>query len=165
MIEAKTELSSGDFRILLKKLLFNGSTAKKLICIAKNALLSSHVNSLPPCYTTLYHLSQVPERVLEDAFEDGTIHPGMSRKDAAALKPAKKTTARPATANASKITPFARYATGKLHSVLACAEQPNDENIKRMLAMLNCIIKNAEAKGLTRSDIVIAEGEPKGRCK
>jgi hypothetical protein len=70
-------------------------------------------------------------------------------------------------AGASKSAPFATYATDKLHAALRCAEQPepDQENIRIMAAALGCIIKKASAKGITRSDIVIAEGKPKIRKK
>ena len=90
LIEAKDELRSDAYSAMLKKLHFNVSTAKKLICIAKNATLGSHVNLLPPCWSTLYVLSQLKADILQAAFADGTIHPGMQRKDAAALKSPKR---------------------------------------------------------------------------
>lgn len=223
LIEAKAELPTDAYRAMLKKLLFNDSTVKKLVCIAKNTTLSasSHVNRLPPCWSTLYALSQVPESVLKDALADGRIHSGMSRRDATALKPVKKTATKPATAEPSMSTPadltidvwesfpkdqrralfdqlgreglcadmsptlladlrdhvvglavagaskssvFARYCTDKLQSALYCAGRP-EPDLKRVMALLNCIIKNAADKGIAGSDIVIAEGKPKGRRK
>ena len=182
------------------------------------------MNRLPPCWSTLYYLSQLSESVLKAAFDDGSIHPGMSRKDAIALKPTTTKTA-PASAaagtsaptnpapelsavwqttsreqrrvfldrlgreglcavmspalladlrdhvlnlnmaGASKSSAFPVYATDKFHSALACAEQPTPENLARMAAALVLIAKKAAAKGVTRSDIVIAEGKPKGRRK
>ena len=68
-------------------------------------------------------------------------------------------------AGASDSSVFALYCTDKLHSALACIEQPNDENVKRVMAMLGLIAKKAEAKGITRSDVVIAERKSKGRKK
>jgi hypothetical protein len=65
-------------------------------------------------------------------------------------------------AGASDSSRFSVYSTNLLHSALACAEQPDDENVKRVVAMLGLIIKKAEAKGIARSAIVIAEGK-KGR--
>ena len=66
-------------------------------------------------------------------------------------------------AGASKASVFATYATNKLHVAMRCAEQPkpDEESLRRMAAALNCIGKRAAAKGIARSDIVIAEGKPK----
>ncbi len=61
--------------------------------------------------------------------------------------------------NASETAPFAIYATGKLHTALRCAEEPNEENIKIMVAALGRIIKKAESKKIERGRIVIAEGK------
>jgi hypothetical protein len=44
------------------------------------------VNSLPPCYSTLYLLSQIDTKILLAALADGRVHPGMQRKDAVALR-------------------------------------------------------------------------------
>jgi hypothetical protein len=87
LIEAKDELARDAYSAMLTKLHFNTSTAKKLICIAKNTTLGSHVNLLPPCWSTLYELSQLKEDVLKAALDSGSVHPGMQRKDATALKP------------------------------------------------------------------------------
>jgi hypothetical protein len=85
--EAKEELDRDQFNSLLKfKLAFSESTAKKLLGIARNPILSSHVNSLPPCYSTLYLLSQIDTEILLAALADGRVHPGMQRKDAVALR-------------------------------------------------------------------------------
>ncbi len=72
-----------------------------------------------------------------------------------------------AIAGASSSTTFAVYATDKIHVALRCAEQPNpdEECIRHMAAALGCIIKKAAAKGVTRSNIVIAEGKPVKRRK
>ena len=65
-------------------------------------------------------------------------------------------------AGASKTTDFARYCTDKLHAALYCAAQM-EPDMQRIATLLGCIIKNAGAKGIARSDVVIAEGKPKGR--
>ena len=46
-----------------------------------------HVSALPPHWGTLYELNKVPVALLEQHIKDGTIHPGMERKDAVALNP------------------------------------------------------------------------------
>ena len=220
LIEAKAELQPDAYSAMLKKLRFDPSMVKKLICIAKTTTLSSHVNSLPPCYSTLYCLSQLPKDVLETAIADGSVHPGMMRKDASALRPAKEAATKSTTAKTSSSTnptelseawqtatpeqrralldqlgrdglcatmsgalmvdlrdhllniniagasissKFAVYATDKFHVALRCAEQPEpDEECRRhMAAALRLILKQANAKGISRSDVVIADGKPR----
>ena len=91
--EANAELPRDAFNAMVKsKLDFVPSVARKLIRIAANRTLCSPGNKLPPAWTILYQLSQLPEATLKAALADGRIHPGMSRKDAIALKPSKKTT-------------------------------------------------------------------------
>jgi hypothetical protein len=219
LVEAKAELANtNDYNAMLKQLDFNANTVKKLVCIGNDGILSSHVNSLPPCWSTLYCLTQLPQDVLKAAIADGRVHPRISRADAIALNPAKKTTAKSAatakpsaTTNspdlsmiwkiasaeqrrafldqlgraelcaamsdalkadlrdrilgvmATKPSDFATYATGKFLSALASSEKPTGENDKRMGALLKCIIRQAEAKGIARGDIIVAARKPKAR--
>jgi hypothetical protein len=60
---------------------------------------------------------------------------------------------------------FDRSATDMLHTAMRCAEQkdPNDEDYRKMAAALKKIDTKAAAKGLSRSDIIIARGKPKSR--
>jgi hypothetical protein len=225
--EANDELPRDAFNAMVKsKLDFVSSVARKLIRIAANQTLCSPGNKLPPAWTILYQLSQLPEDVLKAAIADGRVHPGMSRAEAAALNP-KKTAAKSAaaaavntavptnstdlnaawtaaspgqrqalldqlgreglcaamssalmvdfrdhlidligsqTAGAAKYSHFAIFATKKLTSAFCCAEQPEPDTT-RIVALLNCILKNAKAKGIALSDVVIAEGRAKGREK
>jgi hypothetical protein len=223
LAEAKDELSRDAFNAMVRsKLDFEASVGRKLMLVGTNSTLCAHGHKLPPCWTTLYQLSQLPEDVLKAALDDGTVHPGMQRKDAEALKPPKptktpaKSAAKPATdssglsavwqsasqeqrrafldelgreglcaamsgvlladlrdhvinpkiAGASRSSAFATYATDKLHVALRCAEQPepDEESIRHMAAALRLIIKKAAAGGVTRSDVVVAEGgKRKGR--
>ena len=74
------------FNVMVKsKLDFDDSVAR-LMHIASNETLCSHVNRLPPCWSTLYYVSQLSESALKAAFADGRIHPGLMRKDAIGLK-------------------------------------------------------------------------------
>jgi hypothetical protein len=83
--EAKEELD--DFEPFLKfKLDFDASVGRKLMCIAGNSVLCAHVHKLPPCWSTLYELSKLPDDILLLAIADGRISPKMQRKDASALR-------------------------------------------------------------------------------
>jgi len=98
LIEAKDELQRDAYKAMLKKLHFEASVAKKLICVAKKTILGAHVHLLPPCWSTLYELSQLKDDALNAALADGSIHPGMHRRDAVALrKPPRTTTSSPST--------------------------------------------------------------------
>jgi hypothetical protein len=226
LLDAKDELARDTFNVMIKsKLTFDSSVARKLMLIAGSEPLCApgHKLKLPPAWTILYELSKLEKKVLEAALADGRVRPGMSRKDAIALRAPKKTTTKATTAKpspstasaelniawwnsipaeqrqafldqlgreglcavmsgslladlrdhviglavagASRSTSFATYATDKLHVALRCAEQPepNDESVKTMAAALGCIAKKAAAKSIARSDVVIAEGRPKGR--
>jgi hypothetical protein len=86
ILAAKAELDRDVFDSLLKLRLDCGdSVARKLLRIADNEIICAHGHKLPPCWTTIYELTKVKADALKAAFADGTIHPGMERKDAAAL--------------------------------------------------------------------------------
>jgi hypothetical protein len=219
LIDAKAELQSDAFNAMVKnKLAFDRSVGAKLMLIAANQTLCAHGHKLPPCWTTLYELSKLPDEILKAKFTDNTINPGMQRADALRLKPKKVggsaeerdgeiDASSPTSSNlsfawdgasekgrrefldklgrdglcaamstglmadlrdhvinvtiagASKTAPFAVYATNMLHSALRCAEQPKTEDHKHMAAALGRLIKQAAAKGISRSDIVIAVGK------
>lgn len=56
---------------------FGLSSADKLMKIAEHPQLSdtAHVRYLPSALTTLYDLTKVPDKVLDNAFRDGLITP------------------------------------------------------------------------------------------
>jgi hypothetical protein len=64
---------------------FNRHTAHKLMQIAGDKRLTnvSQGKHLPPSWTTLYELTKLDDDTLERKLRDGTIHPGMRRKDVA----------------------------------------------------------------------------------
>jgi Protein of unknown function (DUF3102) len=91
--EAKKALKHGDFENMVETMLnFTPRTAQRLMAIAGHPVLSkaTHVSHLPPAWGTLAALARVDEKKLEAAIEKGTVHPGMERKDVAALLPAPK---------------------------------------------------------------------------
>jgi hypothetical protein len=93
LIDAKAELANDAFHALIKtKRAFDRTVGTKLMAIAANPILCAHVHSLPPCWSSMYELSQLDDKTLESRFADGTISPRMLRKDALALKPKKKST-------------------------------------------------------------------------
>src|SRR6516225_9475127 len=87
ILDAQAELDRGEFESLLKLRLDCGaSVARKLLRVAANPIICAHGHNLPPCWTTIYELTKVEGEVLKAALADGRIHPGMERKDAAALR-------------------------------------------------------------------------------
>ena len=114
LIEAKEELERDAYNALVNtKLVFDLSVAKKLIKIAENRTLGAHVHQLPPCWSTLYELSKLDDDFLKAKLADGTIHPGMQRRAAIALRKPEGTQqnaedrgaeAEPATNNSSAIS-------------------------------------------------------------
>jgi hypothetical protein len=90
--EAKQELGRAEFEAMAQlELPFEASVGRKLLRIAGCPLLCApgHISKLPPNWTLLYELTKADAVVLKAAFEDGRIHPKMSRKDALALRPKK----------------------------------------------------------------------------
>ena len=87
LLEAKAKLDRDVFESLVKRHLdFDPSVGRKLMAIAGNSVICAHGHKLPPCWTTIYELTKVKDDVLKAAFAVGTIHPGMERKDASALR-------------------------------------------------------------------------------
>jgi hypothetical protein len=64
-------------------------TAFRLMKVYDHALISNvaHGQHLPPSWRTLYELTKLPLPLVEEALEDGRIHPGLERKDVLALIP------------------------------------------------------------------------------
>jgi hypothetical protein len=93
LAQAKKDLPYGQFtKMVAEDMPFDERTAERFMAIAKNPVLAdpTHVSVLPPHWGTLYELNKVPVALLEQHIEDGTIHPGMERKDAVALNPKHK---------------------------------------------------------------------------
>jgi hypothetical protein len=90
LIQAKKDLKKhgGSFINLVEvKLGWNLDTAEKWMAIAGNPVLadSATLRNLPTSWTTLYALSRLPPKMLEQCIKDGTIHPQLTCKAAAAL--------------------------------------------------------------------------------
>jgi hypothetical protein len=86
--QAKNDLQHGEFIVMIESdLPFGRRTAHQLMAIADNPVISNgkHVSHLPASWGTLYQLTRLPEQILEEKIADGTINPGMERKDVADL--------------------------------------------------------------------------------
>jgi hypothetical protein len=85
---AKGAMDPADYKAMLEKdLHFDRATAVKLIAIAKDERICSHVNRLPPHFTALYELTKIEGNVFEAAIANEKIHPGMERKYVQKLLP------------------------------------------------------------------------------
>jgi hypothetical protein len=225
ILDAQSELDRDVFESLLKHLVCGASAGRKLLRIAKNSIICAHGHKLPPSWTTIYELTKLDDEILNTKLADGTIHPGMERKDATALRHpdgedegesgggSTETESPPpfealvkaweAASNsdhralfdrlgrtkvvaamsdelltdfhdhiigqkintASKSSSFAVNSTGRLHVMLRCAEQKDlsDEDRGKMIAAGRAMIRDAERRGITRSDILVAEGKAQKR--
>jgi hypothetical protein len=90
LIQAKKDLKKhgGSFINLVEvKLGWNLDTAEKWMAIAGNPVLSDSatLRNLPTSWTTLYALSRLPPKMLEQCIKDGTIHPQLTCKVATVL--------------------------------------------------------------------------------
>jgi hypothetical protein len=88
LIEARDDIDHGEFEAMIKEdLPFTPSTARRLMIIATNPVLSNraHAHVLPPAWTSLYELSKLNTDTLTALIEDGTINPKMERREAEAL--------------------------------------------------------------------------------
>ena len=86
--EAKENLGHGSFEAMVElRLPFKLRTAQMFMAIAKHPVLSEakHVSLLPPSWGTLYQITRLPLRLVEECIEDGRINPKTERKDIAAL--------------------------------------------------------------------------------
>jgi hypothetical protein len=81
--EAQEELDSETFKQL--KLPFGQRTKQRLVAIAGNVLLATHVSQLPPHWGTQYELTKIPDQRLRELFSADRIHPGLERREAAAF--------------------------------------------------------------------------------
>jgi hypothetical protein len=89
LIEAKRALkkSKGSFVRLVERLGLDLDKAERLMKIARHPVLreSAHARNLPLSWMTLYTLAALPPKVLEEFIADGTVHPGLERKQAERL--------------------------------------------------------------------------------
>jgi hypothetical protein len=89
LIEAKRALKKrdGSFPRLVEKLGMDLGKAERLMKIARHPVLgnSAHAPIMPVSWTVLYMLSALSAETLERLLADGTVHPGLERKEAEGL--------------------------------------------------------------------------------
>jgi N6-adenosine-specific RNA methylase IME4 len=89
LIDSKQQLGHGQWLLMVEQdVPFSRSTAWRLMEIAGHPVLSNvaHAQHLPSGWYTLYELTKLDETMLCARIEDGTIHVGMERRDAAKLR-------------------------------------------------------------------------------
>jgi hypothetical protein len=87
LLEAKAELEREAFKVLARQELhFDPATGRKFMRVAEKPILSAPGHKIPRSWTIRYELSKLDDDVLEAAIDDGRVHPGMTRKDAIAIR-------------------------------------------------------------------------------
>jgi Protein of unknown function (DUF3102) len=82
LIEAKDQLEYGDFTAMCERdLPFSARTAQRLMAIAEDQRLPTHVSVLPPSWGTLYELTRLSDETFTRAIAEGAIRPDMERAD------------------------------------------------------------------------------------
>jgi hypothetical protein len=147
LIASKRSLDADEYAAMIATDLdFKRPTAVKLVEIANDDRLCSHVNRLPPRFTTLYALTMVEDDVFAEAIANGDIHPDMLRKDVAALLSPKEKKAVPAkatpesTTKSSEVEQEDEMPSGVYHSdktLRAIAEGTYAERVARRVLDLN----------------------------
>lgn len=84
LIQAKADVSHGEWMPMLKAIGISDSYARKLMLVARNLALSdrSHENDLPANFTALYELSRLEPEVIEEGIASGDISPSTTIRDA-----------------------------------------------------------------------------------
>jgi hypothetical protein len=107
LLAAQEELDRDVFKAL--RLPFGKRTKERLMTIAGNEVLATHVSQLPPHWGTLYELDKIPDSELRALLANGKIHPGLERREVAALyessKKAIKKTKKPPVPKLAEIWP------------------------------------------------------------
>jgi hypothetical protein len=86
LTQAKAGLAHGEFETMVASALpFGPRTAQMLMRIAADERLTNtkHVSLLPPSWGTLYELTKLDDRKLEEVIAQRVVHPEMDRKDIA----------------------------------------------------------------------------------
>jgi len=85
--EAKAAVAHGQFGRVVAELGMSPSTATRIMAIARNPVISdrAHGHALPSSWRTLAELARLDDDELTGAINQGVVHPGMTRADAARL--------------------------------------------------------------------------------
>jgi len=89
LIHAKEKVEHGQWlKIFEGNKPFSERTAERLMAIARHSILSNPANLpvLPPSWSTLYELSQIPENILSRYIAEGKIYPELIGLEAHELK-------------------------------------------------------------------------------
>jgi hypothetical protein len=86
--DARAGLGIDEFKKMIEHELVVGErTVERLLNIAADKRLATHVSVLPASWGTLYALARVPDPIFAEAIADGRINPGMTRAEAKELMP------------------------------------------------------------------------------
>jgi hypothetical protein len=82
LLDAHQALDNDTFDAMTKQdLQFSPSTGRRLMCIAEDPRICSHVNKMPPHWGTLFQLHRLTDDQFNRAIADGSINPEMERDD------------------------------------------------------------------------------------
>jgi N6-adenosine-specific RNA methylase IME4 len=88
IVAAKKRLDRGEFLAMVEKSLpFGKRTAQRLMAVASDPRIinAAHGSHLPASWRTAYELTRLDDATFEARIADGTIRPGMERRDIAAI--------------------------------------------------------------------------------
>jgi hypothetical protein len=87
--EAKQVLAHGEFEHMVdQELPFGPRTAQRLMAMAGHPCITkpTYASHLPGSWDTVYELTRLNEAAFDERIADGSIHPGMTKKEATALR-------------------------------------------------------------------------------
>lgn len=85
MSQAKKKLTPEQFKILIDELAFSKRTADRLVAIGDDKRLKTHVSQLPPAWGTMYEITRLDDKTLNDAIEQEIITPTVQRSKISSL--------------------------------------------------------------------------------
>ena len=87
--QAKDRLAHGEFQNMIERdLPFGPRTAQRLMALAAHPCITNatYASHLPGSWDTLYELTKLSDAAFGERVADGSIHPEMSKREAAALR-------------------------------------------------------------------------------
>ena len=82
LLAAKNKLDDDEFKKLVERDLgWTQRTAQRLVAIAKDRRLTTHVSLLPPSWGTLYELTRLNDEEVGTLVQDGLLRPDLQRSE------------------------------------------------------------------------------------
>src|SRR5262245_6252616 len=91
LVGAKAQLARDQFEAMVESdLAFGQRTAYRLMAVAEDPRLLTHVSKLPPSWGTLYQITRLDDTTFGRLLDDGVIRPDVERKEIAQHVAAKR---------------------------------------------------------------------------